>query len=81
VEARPVAGVAHVRKTLEAQVTGSVRWSESMQKLIASGETTFVEIGPKGVLAGLMKRIDRGATVIRVHDVPSLKAAVEVLSA
>jgi [acyl-carrier-protein] S-malonyltransferase len=81
IEARPVTDVAHVKKTLEAQVTGSVRWSESMQKLIASGENTFLEIGPKGVLAGLMKRIDRGAKVIRVHDVPSLEAAVAELSA
>ncbi|MEM8953874.1 MAG: ACP S-malonyltransferase [Verrucomicrobiota bacterium] len=81
VEARPVAGVAHVRKTLEAQVTGSVRWSESMQKLIAGGETTFVEIGPKGVLAGLMKRIDRSVRVIRVHDETSLESAVTALGA
>jgi [acyl-carrier-protein] S-malonyltransferase len=80
VEARPVTDVAHVKKALEAQVTGSVRWSETMQKLIAGGENTFVEIGPKGVLAGLMKRIDRGAKVIRIHDVPSLEAAVEELN-
>lgn len=79
-EAKAVSDAAEIRRTLEAQVTGSVRWAESMAAFIADGETTFLELGPGGVLAGLMKRIDRSATVISVENVDSLNAAVEALS-
>lgn len=79
VEARAVSGVEDIRRTLEAQVTGSVRWAESMRVFLDRGETTFVEFGPGGVLAGLMKRIERAATVLSVADVPSLEAAAAAL--
>lgn len=81
VEARVVSDPEDIRQTLEAQVTGLVRWSESMRVFLDAGETTFVELGPGGVLAGLMKRIDRGATVISISDLESLEAAVEQLAA
>ncbi|MCB1085752.1 MAG: ACP S-malonyltransferase [Verrucomicrobiae bacterium] len=80
-EAREVSESAEIRRTLECQVTGSVRWTESMQVFLGKGETTFLELGPGGVLAGLMKRIDRGATVISVQDVASLENAVAALLA
>lgn len=68
-----------IRNTLERQVTGSVRWAESMQLLVSRGCTQFLELGPGGVLAGLMKRIDRSAKVIVIEDVASLeKAAAEL---
>jgi [acyl-carrier-protein] S-malonyltransferase len=68
-----------IRQTLTHQVTGSVRWSESMQSLIREGNTYFLELGPGGVLAGLMKRIDRTVKVLTIEDVPSLeKAMVEL---
>jgi len=79
--AKQVADAAEIRETLEKQVTGSVRWTESMQSLIAEGHTTFIELGPGGVLAGLMKRIDRSVKVISISDAASLEAAVEVLTA
>lgn len=68
-----------IRKTLTGQVCGSVRWSDSMRLFLERGETTFLELGPGGVLAGLMKRIDKNATVISVEDADSLDAAVEAL--
>ncbi|MCP5534885.1 MAG: ACP S-malonyltransferase [Akkermansiaceae bacterium] len=77
--ARAVDGADDIKSMLEQQVTGSVRWTESMQKLIADGHTTFLELGPGKVLAGLMGRIDKSATVISVEDVDSLEAAVEAL--
>ncbi|NNE90200.1 MAG: ACP S-malonyltransferase [Verrucomicrobiales bacterium] len=80
VEAREVSAPDDIRRTLEAQVSGSVRWTESMQEFLSRGETTFLELGPGGVLAGLMKRIDRSATVISATDVPSLEAAVSALA-
>tara|TARA_B110000285_G_scaffold191572_1_gene219467 strand:+ start:90 stop:1016 length:927 start_codon:yes stop_codon:yes gene_type:complete len=79
-EARAVSGQDEIKSTLEQQVTGSVRWTASMQKLIADGHTTFLELGPGKVLAGLMSRIDKSVTVLSVEDVESLEAAVEALS-
>lgn len=78
-EARSVSGEADIKSMLEKQVTGSVRWTASMQQLIADGHTTFIELGPGKVLAGLMGRIDKSAKVISIEDVESLQAAVEAL--
>lgn len=69
-----------VRRMLEKQVTGSVRWTESIQKLIAAGHRTFLELGPGKVLAGLVSKIDKDTTVHSVEDMASLEAAVEALS-
>lgn len=78
-EARSVTGEADIKSMLEKQVTGSVRWTASIQQLIADGHTTFIELGPGKVLAGLMGRIDKSATVISIEDVDSLEAAIEAL--
>ena len=79
-KASAVVDTAEIRETLEKQVTGSVRWTESMQAIIAEGHTTFIELGPAKVLAGLMGRIDKKVTVISIDDVESLEAAVSILS-
>ena len=78
--AAPVSSVEEIRSTLTAQVTGSVRWIESIQYLVAQGHSLFVEIGPGKVLAGLVAKIAPDATVVSVEDIPSLDAAVEKLS-
>ncbi len=80
VEARQVSSPDEIRDTLARQVTGSVRWSESMQSLLAQGHRTYLELGPSGVLAGLMRRIDRAANVVRVEDLSTLQAATEALA-
>src|SRR3984957_19879749 len=59
VDAAPVTEGAQLRDALIRQVTGAVRWTESMQLLIAEGVTTFVEVGPGKVLSGLLRQIDR----------------------
>lgn len=64
---------------LTMQISGSVRWEESMRLLIADGVDTFLEIGVGNVLAGLMKRIDRSVRVLSVEDLASLEAAVELI--
>jgi len=81
VGARQVSGRDDIRTTLESQVTGSVRWSESMQFLLAAGHDTFVELGPGSILAGLMNRIQRGTQVLAAGDMDSIGAAAEALSA
>ena len=76
-EARAVESESAIRSTLEHQVTGSVRWSESVQLLISQGHTLFLELGPGGVLAGLMRRIDKTAKIIAIEDVASLEKALQ----
>lgn len=80
-EARPVSTPDEIRATLTSQVTGSVRWVESMQHLIAAGHTLFIELGPDATLAGLMGKIDKSVKVITIKDVASLDAAVATLTA
>ncbi|GAA5119135.1 ACP S-malonyltransferase [Luteolibacter yonseiensis] len=69
-----------IRRMLEKQVTGSVRWTESIQALVAMGHKTFLELGPGKVVAGLVSKIDKEAVVHSVEDLASLEAAVEALS-
>jgi [acyl-carrier-protein] S-malonyltransferase len=75
-----VSDPAQIRSMLEKQVTGSVRWTESIQALIAMGHKTFLELGPGKVIAGLVSKIDKEAVVHSVEDLASLEAAVEALS-
>jgi [acyl-carrier-protein] S-malonyltransferase len=65
--AKVAEGADEVLQTLEAQVCGTVRWTESIQRLIALGFTEFVECGPGGVIAGLLKRIDPNVTCISLE--------------
>lgn len=78
-EARPVSTPEEIRTTLTSQVTGSVRWVESMQHLIAAGHSLFIELGPDATLAGLMGKIDKSVKVISIKDSASLDAAVAQL--
>ncbi len=70
-----------IRETLTRQVTGSVRWEESMRLLLARGHQLFIELGPGKVLTGLMGRIDKGVETIAVEDRESLEAAAARLKA
>jgi [acyl-carrier-protein] S-malonyltransferase len=56
-----------IRSALEEQVCGSVRWEESILRLIAMGFTDFVECGPGGVIAGLLRRIDRNVKCLSLE--------------
>jgi [acyl-carrier-protein] S-malonyltransferase len=61
VTATPLTSADAIRQDLRAQLTSRVRWTESIQFMIASGVDTFIEFGPGSVLSGLLKRIDRQA--------------------
>jgi len=72
---------ARVAPLLLDQITGSVRWEESMRLLAAAGITETVELGAGRVLAGLMRRIDRNVKVRAAEDAASLRAAIAALAA
>ncbi len=75
VSASPINDSAKWPALLEEQLVSSVRWTESVQAMIASGITTFVECGSGEVLTGLLKRIDKSVTGIAVTDSESLERA------
>jgi len=77
VYAKPVEDAESAREALIRQVTGSVKWSESVQLLIARGVQTFVEVGPGKVLCGLMRQIDRSKKSLNVVDEASLQKTIE----
>lgn len=81
VEGRIVSDSDEIKRTLEAQVSGSVRWSECVQYFIGEGETLFIELGPGRVLTGLMRRIDRSAKALSFADVEGLESVVSDLNA
>jgi [acyl-carrier-protein] S-malonyltransferase len=68
------------RAALIQQVTGAVRWSDCVQKLIAMGAKTFVEVGPGKVLTGLMRQIDRAQTAMNVEDDASLTKTLAIFT-
>ena len=51
-----------IKENLMAQLTAPVKWTQSMQQMIADGATHFIEVGPGKVLQGLMRKIDRNVT-------------------
>ncbi len=59
VTASPVTDPSVIRQNLIAQLTGPVRWTQTVQKMIADGARSFTEIGPGKVLQGLVKKVDR----------------------
>jgi [acyl-carrier-protein] S-malonyltransferase len=68
-----------IRETLREQVTGTVRWTDCMQRLIHLGCDFFIELGPGNVLAGLLKRTNRDINVMSVGDAESVRKCGEAL--
>jgi [acyl-carrier-protein] S-malonyltransferase len=80
VTAAPVATANEVRESLAQQVTGTVRWTPSVECIIDQlGCDLCLELGPGQVLAGLVGRIRKGTQTISIGDVPSLAAALPQL--
>ncbi|HLA21759.1 MAG TPA: ACP S-malonyltransferase, partial [Pseudolabrys sp.] len=76
--AKPIQDPAEIVRALVAQVTGTVRWRESVAFMAGAGVTRFTEIGAGKVLSGLIKRIAEGATTSAVgtpDDIAAFKAA------
>ena len=61
VDAKPHTDPAEIKTNLVAQLTASVRWTQTVQNMIADGATDFTECGPGAVLQGLIKKIDKEA--------------------
>jgi len=64
VDAKPVTDPVTIKKNLIAQLTSPVRWTATVQNMVADGFDTFIEVGPGTVLQGLVKKIKPDATLI-----------------
>jgi [acyl-carrier-protein] S-malonyltransferase len=78
VDASPYDGKQAIKAKLVGQLTRAVRWQQSMEYLIKQGISTFYEIGPGRVLAGLMRRIDRKANVACVNSRQAIEELAQV---
>jgi [acyl-carrier-protein] S-malonyltransferase len=63
-----------IRRTLQEQVTATVRWADCMQRMLARGCELFIEVGPGSVLASLLQRINKEAKVMSIGDSESAHA-------
>ena len=70
-----------IRRTLQDQVTSTVRWVDCMERLADLGCDFFIELGPGGVLAGLLQRTRKGVDVTSVNDAESVGKCAERLAA
>ena len=59
IDAKPYTDAAHIKANLIAQLTGPVKWTQTMQRMLQDGATQFIEVGPGNVLQGLVKKVDR----------------------
>ncbi len=66
VVAKAVTNPKEIKENLMAQLTAPVRWTQSIQQMIADGGTQFIEVGPGKVLQGLMRKIDRSVSAMGV---------------
>jgi len=79
VTGREVKTPIEIRKVLQEQITSTVRWVDCMERLAAIGCDLFIELGPGGVLAGLLKRTRKDVAVVSVSDVASIRDCAERL--
>jgi len=68
VGAKPLSTIAEIKTDLSAQLTSRVRWTETIQYMISQGAETFLELGSRNVLTGLLRRIDRGVKGIPLGE-------------
>ncbi|HYK75654.1 MAG TPA: ACP S-malonyltransferase [Daejeonella sp.] len=60
IDAKPYKDVHSIKHNLIAQLTGAVRWTQTVEHMLEDGATAFVEVGPGNVLQGLVKKVNRG---------------------
>lgn len=74
-----VSGKEKVKGLLEKQVSASVKWQQSMERMIADGVTVFIEIGPGKTLSGFMRKINKDVTMINIEKLEDLEKLTAIL--
>jgi [acyl-carrier-protein] S-malonyltransferase len=71
--AQPLTTAESVKEELLKQLCNCVLWQRSVEYMLGDGVSSFIELGPGRVLAGLIKRIDRGANIVNIGDAEAVK--------
>ncbi len=79
--AEPVTSAEELRRLLARQLTGRVRWTESVRRMAGLGVDTFIEVGPGTVLSGLIKRTVEGARVLSAANAEGVAGVADALRA
>ena len=79
VTAEPVFDIGQTKELLARQVSASVRWQQSMERMITEGIDTFVEIGPGRTLSNFMRKINRNVKMYQVGSVDEMNRVIESL--
>lgn len=74
-----VTDISEIKELLGRQVYSSVRWQQSVERMIADGVDTFIEIGPGRTLTGFLKKINKNVTGLHIEKVEELEAVVRLL--
>jgi [acyl-carrier-protein] S-malonyltransferase len=77
VSAEPVVGPDQIRDALTRQLTGAVRWEDSVRWFLANGYNRFVEVGPGRVLTGMLKKIERRANAFSTDTLEGIEKFIE----
>ncbi len=80
VSAEPVSDPEAIRSTLRAQLLGAVRWEQTLRAMIATGVRSFVEVGHGKILRGLVRGVDKEATLFGSDEPETLEAAAQALA-
>jgi [acyl-carrier-protein] S-malonyltransferase len=76
VSAGPVSEPADIRDALTRQLTGAVRWEDSIRWFLSNGYGRFIEVGPGKALTGMLRRIDRRADALSTDSVGGLETSI-----
>ena len=79
VTAEYVTEPSEIKELLGRQVYSSVKWQQSVERMIADGVDTFIEIGPGRTLTGFLKKINKNVTGLHIEKVEDLDAVVKML--
>lgn len=74
-----VMDISEIKELLGRQVYSSVRWQQSVERMIADGVDTFIEIGPGRTLTGFLKKINKNVTGLHIEKVEELEEVVRLL--
>jgi len=71
--AQPLVTAEAVKQELLTQLCNCVQWQRSVEYMVGDGVSTFIELGPGKVLAGLIKRIDKNVKILNIGDAEAIK--------
>src|SRR5579884_4297207 len=79
IDARPISSATEIREELAQQIAASVQWTRTIDYMVSTGVTLFLEIGPGQALTGMVKRIAKGAKTLNLSTASDLEKVVGTL--